>query len=164
MPKAGQTPAFATGERVFVRAGVLDPDHPDIPIGGWSGVIKETLQTRKGISYLIEWDPRTVRAMHPIVRRRCKVEDLDEHEMYLAEEEIDKLTGDPPPIQQPTRIVFRPLSPKKEDDRIRMALGLTSDDPIPKVCEETLRTYHAYLGKHLSFPFEAEYSYETRFM
>jgi hypothetical protein len=33
---------FAVGSRVRVRRGVRDPDHPDIPLGGWAGTVRET--------------------------------------------------------------------------------------------------------------------------
>src|SRR4051812_42802280 len=39
-----------------------------------------------------------------------------------------------------------------QDDRVRMALGLTHDDPLPDVSEETLLAYHRYLAAHLKFP------------
>jgi hypothetical protein len=159
-----RTPALAVGDRVFVKPGVTDPDHPDMPIGGWSGVIKEVDASPGEILYLIEWDERTLDAMHPVFRKRCEADDLDEREMYLAEENVEKLVAEPPPIERPTKIVPRTLSPKNEDDRIRMAFGLTGDDPIPDVCGETLRTYHAYLMKHLSFPFDVEFSFETGFL
>ena len=50
----------------------------------------------------------------------------------------------------------KPLSPKDEDDRMRMVFGLTSNDPLPEVDDETLETYHKHLSKNLAFPFEAE--------
>ena len=41
-----------------------------------------------------------------------------------------------------------------------MALGLTSDDPLPDVSEATLRTYRKFLAAQLSFPFGARYGPE----
>ena len=34
-------PLFNLGDRVRVRAGVSHPARPDVPIGGWSGLIAE---------------------------------------------------------------------------------------------------------------------------
>ena len=59
------------------------------------------------------------------------------------------------PIEQPTEIVTKPLSEKDQDDRVRMALGLTHDDPLPEVGRKTLLTYHRYLAANLNFPFRA---------
>lgn len=44
---------------------------------------------------------------------------------------------------------------------MRIALGLTSNDPLPEVDEDTLRAYHRYLAAHLAFPFEASWSQES---
>ena len=33
---------FAVGSRVRVRRGTIDPDYPDIPLGGWTGTVLET--------------------------------------------------------------------------------------------------------------------------
>jgi hypothetical protein len=44
-----------------------------------------------------------------------------------------------------------------EEDRIRVIFGLTSDDPLPEVTEESLRRYHRHLETHLAFPFHANY-------
>ena len=42
----------------------------------------------------------------------------------------------------------------------RSALGLTSDDPLPDVDDDTLRAYHRYLKAHLARPFEAKWEPE----
>jgi hypothetical protein len=42
-----------------------------------------------------------------------------------------------------------------------VALGVTSDDPVPDVDEVTILTYYEYLAAHLSFPFDAEFSADT---
>jgi len=38
-----------------------------------------------------------------------------------------------------------------------MVFGLTSNDPLPEVDDETLTIYHDYLAKNLKFPFSAEH-------
>ena len=68
--------------------------------------------------------------------------------------------GEPPVIEQPTRIVTRPLDEKDEDDRVRIALGLSGEDPLPEVDEDTHLAYHRYLAVHLAFPFEAKWEPE----
>jgi len=49
--------------------------------------------------------------------------------------------------------VSRPLSEEDEEDRTRIALGLTSDDPLPEVERETL-----LVAQRLTFPFTGEWS------
>ena len=43
---------------------------------------------------------------------------------------------------------------------MRIALGLTGDDPLPGVEDDTLRAYQRYLAAHLAFPFEAKWEPE----
>jgi hypothetical protein len=61
----------------------------------------------------------------------------------------------------PKKITTQSLSPKEQDDRIRMVFGLTSNDTLPDVDDGTLETYHKYLSENLTFPFQAEHTSET---
>jgi hypothetical protein len=161
VPKKPRPPArFAFGELVRVRAGIMDPDFADIPLGGWAGTITEVDQRSAPLTYLIEWDKRTVDHMHPVYRKRCERDGLGLESMWLGQDDLEPDTGEPAVIEQPTGIRTRPLNPKDEDDRVRVALGLTSDDPLPDVEEQTLLAYHRYLAAHLSFPFEAKWEPE----
>jgi hypothetical protein len=92
--------------------------------------------------------------------KRCERDGLELERMWLGEDDIEPNTGEPAVIEQPTSLVTRPLNPKDEDDRVRIALGLTGDDPLPGVDDDTLRTYHRYLAAHLAFPFEARWEPE----
>ncbi len=85
--------------------------------------------------------------MHPVYQKRCERDGLDLEAMWLGEEDIEADDGTPVPIEQPTKITTPPLSEKDQDDRVRMALGLTHDDPLPDVTEETLLTYCRYLRR-----------------
>src|SRR5271166_3255720 len=95
-----------------------------------------------------EWDasdlPQAVRA-----------DGLEMETMWLGEEDIEPDDGTPVPIEQPTSIVTKPLTEKDQDDRVRMALGLTHDDPLPDVSRKTLLAYYRYLAANLKFPFKA---------
>ena len=129
--------ASRSGDKVRVKAGIRDPDFPDIPLGGWAGTVKEVEQAEGQITYLIAWDRATLRGMHPIYRKRCERDGLELESMWLGEEDIEADDGTPVPIEQPTTIVTTPsLSEKDQDDRVRMALGLTHDDPLPEVKPE----------------------------
>jgi hypothetical protein len=158
--KPRTTARFATGAQVRVKPGTTDPDFPDIPLGGWAGTIQDLDQRSAPPTYLIEWNRRTLDHMHPVYRKRCERDGLELESMWLGEDDIEADTGGPTAIEQPTSIVSRPLNPKDEDDRVRIALGLKSDDPLPEVDDDTLRAYHRYLAAHLTFPFEAKWEPE----
>ena len=163
--KSPPAPArFAVGDRVRVKPGTTDPDFADIPLGGWAGTITEVNPREKPPTYLVEWDAYTLANMHPVYRKRCERDDLVVESMCLGEDDLVPHDGSPTVIEQPTAIRLRPLNMKDQDDRVRAALGLTSDDPMPEVSEETLLAYHAYLAKHLSFPFAARLTEETGFL
>src|SRR5271165_4134611 len=119
------SPHFRVGDTVRVKSGVIDPDFSDIPLGGWSGTVKEVEQADDEITYDIKWNKRTLDGMHPIYRKRCERDDLELQSMWLGEEDIEPDDGTPVSMEQPTQIKTAPLSEKDQDDRVRMALGLT---------------------------------------
>ena len=149
------TPRFQVGDKVRVKSGVIDPDFPDIPLGGWSGTITE-VDAKPPVTFLIKWDKRTLGGMHSVYRKRCERDGLEMESMWLGEEDIEPDDGSLVPIEQPTQIKTPPLSEKDQDDRVRMALGLTHDDPLPEVSRETLLAYYRYLAANLKFPFKAK--------
>jgi hypothetical protein len=146
---------FKPGDKVRVKHGVRDPDFPDIPLGGWAGTVKEVHQAEGETTLLVAWDRATLKGMHPIYKKRCERDGLELESMWLGEEDLEPDDGTPVPIEQPTTIVTKPLSEKDQDDRVRMALGLTHDDPLPDVSRKTLLAYHRYLATRLKFPFPA---------
>jgi len=148
-------PRFQVGNKVRVKYGVIDPDFPDIPLGGWTGTVTEVEQKEDQITYEIKWNKRTLNGIHPVYRKRCERDALEMETMWLGEEDIEPDNGTPVPIEQPTSIVTKPLTEKDQDDRVRMALGLTHDDPLPEVSLKTLLAYYRYLAANLKFPFKA---------
>ena len=153
-------PKFSLGERVRVKYGVPDPDFPDIPLGGWAGTITEVQQGRVPL-FLVEWNQSTLDNMHPIFRKRCDRDGLEETNSWLGQEDLEADLGETVPMEQPTQIVTRPLNKGNQEDRIRAVFGLTSDDPLPESNGENLCKYHAYLTAHLTFPFPAIYWKES---
>src|SRR5437763_3041598 len=142
----GSVPSrFKPGDKVRVKHGVRDPDFPDIPLGGWAGAVKEVEQAEDQTTVLIAWDRSTLRDMHPVYKKRCERDGLEMESMWLGDDDIEPDTGRPAAIEQPTSIVTRPLNEKDQDDRVRLALGLTSDDALTEVDDDTLRAYHRYL-------------------
>jgi hypothetical protein len=154
-PRPTVPPRFAVGERVRVKAGVKDPDFPDIPLGGWAGTIREVNPRSNPPLCLIEWNARTLEQVHPVYRKRCERDGLAMETAWLREEEVEADPGEPAVIEQPANIVTRPLRMSDQDDRIRAVFGLTSDDPLPDISAETVRRYRQHLAAHLSFPFRA---------
>ena len=149
------SPCFRPGDRVRVKSGVSDPNFPDIPLGGWAGTIGMVEQVDDQITYELQWDRRTLGGMHPVYKNRCERDGLDPETMWLGEEDLEADDGTPVPIEQPTEIRTPPLSDKNQEDRVRKALGLTHDDPIPEISLQTLLSYHRYLTANLKLPFTA---------
>ena len=145
--------AFQVGDKVRVKHGVNDNDYPDMPLGGWAGTIAEV--NNNGI-YTVRWSKETLASIHPVFEKRCEKDGLEFDQYWLGADDLEQDTGDPLEIEQPKKITTKPLSPKDQDDRIRMVFGLTSNDPLPDGDDETLETYHEYLLKNLVFPFTAE--------
>ena len=152
------TPAFKVGDRVRVKHGIRDTDYPDMPLGGWAGTVSEA---RKDGMVTVQWSRETLAAIHPVVKQRSEKDGTVLEEYWLGEDDLEPDEGGPLDIEQPTEITTKPLSPKDQDDRIRIVFGLTSNDPLPDVDDETLGTYHEHLSKDLVFPFEAEHTSET---
>jgi hypothetical protein len=153
-PSPRVAPQFKVGERVRVKHGVMDPAYPDLPLGGWSGEIREI--HRDG-AYTVRWTEETLESIHPIYKKRCNRDETGLEEYWLGDEDLEPDPGGPLSIDHPGRIVPRPLSHQDQGDRVRMVFGLTSDDLLPRPSEETLETYYDYLAKRLTFPFEARY-------
>jgi hypothetical protein len=155
--KGPAIPRFKVGDKVRVKSGVSDPDSPDMPLGGWTGTITEIVVHKGQINCVLKLDDRTLATLHPIYRQRCERDGLDFETMGLGQDEIEIDDGTPIAVEQPIQIKTPPLSENDQDDRVRMALRLTRDDPLPEVNHENLLTYHRYLSKNLVFPFKARY-------
>ncbi len=158
-PKPFAETKFHVGDWVRVRQRVIDSDYPDIPLGGWVGQVFEVLEG--GRLYAVRWSSETLDAIHPVVKKRCEKEGLAAEEYYLEEGDLEADPGGLLQIEQPTEIKTKLLNPEARDDRIRMVFGLTSDDPLPKVCMAALLIYHQYLTENMPFPFEGEYVAKT---
>jgi hypothetical protein len=134
-PRTRKRPAparFATGIQVRVKTGATVPDFPDIPLGGWSGTVIEVDDRSNLPSYLIEWDRCTLDQMHPVYRKRCERDGVGLESMWLGEDDVEPDTGEPVAIEQPTRIITRPLKMSDQDDRIRAICGLPATTPCPR--------------------------------
>jgi hypothetical protein len=160
MRKAKSAPRFGPGDAVRVKPGVIDPDFPDIPFGGWAGTVAE-IHPKGPTMYLVCLNERTLKNIHPVYLKRCERDGLEADQVWLLEVDLEQDTGGPVEIEQPAKIVTRPLNMKHQDDRIRAIFGLTSDDPLPEPDDDSLQTYFEYLAGKLSLPFDAKYSAAT---
>jgi len=154
-------PLLALRAQVRVRAGVKDPDNPDMPIGGWCGTIVEVDAASQPCGYLIRWDQRTLGHMHPVFIKRCQRDGLEVDNMWLDESDLEVDHGELLPIEQPTALTTPALDSGNQDDRVRAVFGLTADDALPPANDNTLAGYHAFLSSRLTFPFEATIVEET---
>lgn len=151
------SPAFAKGTLVRVKHGVVHDMYPDIPLGGWVGTIKR-IGWLTPIGYAVHWTRPTFEQAPDVYFRRCRRDGLKPHRHWLEEDELEAAVDETPAaMEQPTKIITRPLASDDREDRIRMVFGLTSDDGLPKADEQTQRHYLDYLKARLSFPFKAEY-------
>ena len=152
-PKA----AFAKGDLVRVKPGIVHDQYPDIPLGSWVGKIKR-IAWLTPIGYAVHWTAPTLDQAPAIYFKRCQRDDTKSHRYWLEEDQLESATDETPiAMEQPTNIFTRPLSMDDPDDRIRMIFGLTADDALPKADEETQQYFLGYLKACLSFPFKAEY-------
>lgn len=148
---------FKIGDKVRVKHGGEDVDYPDMPLGGWAGTVT---QIQGADTFIIRWSKETLDAIHPVFKKRCEKDGLDLQVYGLTGEDLDSDSRGPLQIERPKKITTKPLSPKDQDDRIRIVFGLTSNDPLPDVDDETLKAYHEYLSKNLTFSFQAEHRAE----
>jgi len=154
-------PLYQVGNKVRVKYGVIDPDFPDMPLGGWTGTVTEIIKHEGQINCVFKLDERTLASIHPIYRRRCERDGLDFETMGLGEEDLEIDDGTLVAIEQPRQIRTPPLSMDDQDDRIRAVFGLTHDDLLPEVNQKNLFVYYRYLLAHLTLPFRARYRRKT---
>jgi hypothetical protein len=149
-------PRFEPGDAVQVKRGIKDPDFPEFPLGGWSGVVRERDDSSQPALFLIEWDAFTREHIHPAFRVRADREGLDPAVMWLKADDLEPLSPERTLPEQPAALKPPPLRSDLEEDRIRGVFGLTADDPVPPVSMDALRVWHQYLSQHLQFPMRAE--------
>lgn len=153
----GQPARFAMGDRVRARLGTVHAEYPDIPLGGWVGTV-ERIAWLIPTGYHVRWTEDTLAAAHPVYYKRCRRDDVKPGTCWLDEGQLEADSPEQPAaMEQPTRLVIRPLDADNQVDRIRMVFGLTSDDPLPAVDDQTQRQYVDCLKARLAIPFEIAY-------
>ena len=79
---------FPVGTRVRVKNHIMDPDYPELPLGGWAG---EVADVQEGVApvYLVRWSQETLANVHPVYRNRCEREDLCFDQIWLMETDLE---------------------------------------------------------------------------
>ena len=95
-----EPPKFALADAVRVKAGVLDPDYPDIPLGGWRGTITQIWPVTPPL-YRVRWDRQTMEGMPPVYRKRCVRDGFVLEEIWLSESDLEADRGEPLAMEQP---------------------------------------------------------------
>ena len=152
----GPQGGFVVGDRVRVRYGVPDPDYADLPLGGWAGTI--TSIDEEGYC-TVKLNQQTLDHIPPIFGRRCERDGLTIEELNMQQADLGPDLGEGLALEEPTNIQTKPLDPAEPEDRLRAALGVTTDDAVPLVEKATLLKYFEYLKANLVFPFPATYSH-----
>jgi hypothetical protein len=147
---------FTVGDRVRVRYAAPDPDYADLPLGGWAGTI--TSIDEEG-NCTIKLNQQTLDHIPSIFRRRCERDGLTIEELQMQQADLDPDLGEGLELEEPTNIQTKPLDPAEPEDRLRAALGVTTDDAVPLVEKPILLRYFEYLKGNLVFPFPATYSH-----
>ena len=153
---SGGSDRFSVGDAVRVRAGVIDPDFPDIPLDGWAGAVAECDETSPPL-YLVRWSAETLARLTPAYRVRCDREGMDADETWLLGTDLEPDRGGPLAIIAPQKLRPRTLDRDDPDDRVRAIFGLTSDDPLPPVDAASLRRFHEYFSQNLRPPQPARF-------
>jgi hypothetical protein len=83
--------AFRVGTRVRVKSHIMDPDFPELPLGGWVGEIAE-VQNGPARNYLVFWSRDTLRNIQPVVRERCEKDDMCFDRIWLLEADLEPET------------------------------------------------------------------------
>jgi hypothetical protein len=138
-------PRFAGGDRVRVVAAGLHPKYPDIPWGGWAGVVEEVDEDKRGRFYSVRWSPETLAAAHPVYFRRCQRDETKPDLAWMSEDELEPDPGTPLAIEQPTHLVPPPLDVNNPADLARHVLGVSSDEDLPPLTPDGLVRFHAFL-------------------
>jgi hypothetical protein len=145
---------FEISSLARVKAGVVDPDEPKFPLGGWIGTVIDIVEQRGERMCLVEWSDETLARAHPIYDFLAEREGLDSGEIWLDERDLEPSAGPAVPLDSPSEDFVRAVYDR--DARLRAVLGLAEDEPFPLGDElDQLEKWHAWLAARMPLPFEA---------
>lgn len=91
MAKKKTAAGLAAGTRIRVKAGVVSPEFPEIPIGGWTGSVMEASGKPPMMYYIVEWDQNTMDGMPEEYVQKCEAQQLYYRMANLAEADIEAM-------------------------------------------------------------------------
>ena len=152
----GTQPFFEPGAPVRVKAGVRDPDFPEIDLGGWTGTVLDVNSDSIPQNVHLLWTEGTIERLEPAWIERCEMEGLDFTSIWLAETDLEVDTTRPVQdqrnFQTAGRLLPRPGGLDEQERRISSALGVPAGAEIPLVSGSSLLDYQRYLASRLTFP------------
>ena len=90
---------YNVGDKVRVRQGVTNINHPDMPLGGWAGTVARIYSN--GL-YLVRWSLETLERVRSVYRTRSKREGKKLEEYRFWGHVLEPDLGGPLYIEQPT--------------------------------------------------------------
>ena len=150
------------GESVVVKPGITDPD-TGRDIAGWQGRVTNIFDDKE-ILLLIHWDSVTLQNMSEAHIAWCEEEGLSWSEMNLGLEDVEPVTARDTE-KEVTKAIDEITSRSawfhiggEQGKRIQALVnsGKSRDEFA------IFQTWHAYLEKHLVFPFAARVQEEMR--
>ena len=89
MAKKQSVGKFPVGTRVQVKPGVASPEFSDHSVAGWIGTVSEVASKKPPVTYVLEWDARTLDNMPPAYVERCEQNGLYYRMICLPEDDLD---------------------------------------------------------------------------
>ena len=150
--------SFKIGDSVKVKAGIKDPDNPELVIGGWQGRVKEI---RDDGIVMVTWDSIALKAMSPENIARYEREGLDWTTMGLDADDYEPAAprdtkADAATVAQQLERAHQWDGMDDEGVIIKEALGKLDLETADEM--DVFDAWLSYLQTHLIFPFEAEVS------
>lgn len=94
--REGTPKKFAVGSMIRVKKGVIAPNCPKVPLGGWVGIVSQL----SGSTCLIKWSMATLEAIPIIYRNLCKEAGVDIDAMWLQDVVLEGDPGEPLNIEE----------------------------------------------------------------
>ena len=89
--REGTPKKFAIGSMIRVKKGVIAPNCPKVPVGGWVGTVSQL----SGGRCLIKWGMATLEAIPIVYRELCQEAGVDIHAMWLQDMVLEGDPGEP---------------------------------------------------------------------
>lgn len=78
---------YDVGDQIRIRDGAHHPVYPDIPLGGWTGMVRK--YDRLTRAYLIVWSKETLKASPVEYGEQCNQDALDPGTTWVDETDLE---------------------------------------------------------------------------